>query len=189
MFTGFNSYIKNYLHLSMYDYQALLCMKPQRMPINFASIGRIVSGGQTGADRAAMDFAIRHGFDLGGFVPRGRMAEDGPIDKGYAGLTETASSDPAVRTELNVINSDATIVFSHDSLHGGSLQTVEFARRYRKPILHVLLAEGRSGSLARAAAWLQSVQPNILNIAGPRASEDADIYEAVSGFLEELFSK
>lgn len=173
----------------MYDYQALLCMKPQRMLRNFASIRRIVSGGQTGADRAAMDFAMRHGFELGGVVPRGRMAEDGPIDERYAGLTETASSDPAARTELNVMNSDATIVFSHGSLHGGSLLTVEFARRYGKPIIHVFLAEERSRSLARVAAWLQSVRPNVLNIAGPRASEESAIYEAVSEFLEELYLK
>ena len=71
----------------------------------------ILSGGQTGADRAALDFAIEYGLPHGGWCPRGRLAEDGPIDERYE-LTETPSHRYAQRTEWNVRDSDATVVFS-----------------------------------------------------------------------------
>ena len=78
-------------------------------------INKIISGGQTGVDRAAFDAAIANGVEIGGFVPRGRWAEDGTIPEKYKGLVETESEDPAERTRLNVINSDATILLTRAS--------------------------------------------------------------------------
>ena len=88
---------------------------------------KIVSGGQTGADRAALDFARANGLGIGGWVPRGRLAEDGLIPEDYLGLLEADSTDPAVRTALNVRDSDATLILSHGPLTGGSLLTLQEA--------------------------------------------------------------
>jgi hypothetical protein len=74
-------------------------------------------------------------------LPKGRLAEDGPIPERYSGLVETPSSEPAVRTSLNVRDSDATLIVSHGPLTGGSLLTLEEARRWRKPVLHLDLHE------------------------------------------------
>ena len=96
---------------------------------------KIISGGQTGADRAALDFAIKHRVPHGGWCPAGRLAEDGPIASRYQ-LNETPSLDPAQRTEWNVRDSDATVIFSLTPiLHGGTKLTEEFAHVYGKPVL------------------------------------------------------
>src|ERR1700746_4109837 len=89
---------------------------------------KIVSGGQTGADRAALDWALAHGVECGGVGPKGRKAEDGPIDPKYP-LKETPSASYIQRTEWNVRDSDATILFSVEpTFSGGSKRTMEFAR-------------------------------------------------------------
>src|SRR5258706_15582674 len=98
---------------------------------------KIVSGGQTGADRAALDVALEQGFEIGGWIPKGRRAEDGPIPQSYRGLLETDSADPSVRTALNVRDSDATLIVSHGQLRGGSLLTLDEARRLGRCVLHV----------------------------------------------------
>jgi predicted Rossmann fold nucleotide-binding protein DprA/Smf involved in DNA uptake len=150
---------------------------------------KIISGGQTGADRAAWDAAIEAGIATGGSVPKGRQAEDGPIAGKYPGLTETASPDPMERTRLNVIDSDATLLFSHGPPTGGSRLTAELTEKYNKPLLHIdLAAAAREGAVERVADWLRSTNICVLNVAGPRASEDPSIYEAVREFLVELFS-
>jgi hypothetical protein len=138
---------------------------------------RIVSGGQTGADRAALDAARALGIPTGGWVPRGRAAEDGPLPDAYRGMTETASPDPAVRTEWNVRDSHATLLLSHGSLTGGSAFTRACAKRWSRPLLHLDL-RARSAESAEAALrdWLEALAPRILNVAGPRASEDPEIY-------------
>ena len=89
----------------------------------------IVSGGQTGVDRAAWAAAIELGLPIGGWVPKGRLAEDGEIPARYAGLREAESAEPAVRTALNVRDSDATLIFSHGPLTGGSRLTFDTAAR------------------------------------------------------------
>src|SRR6266542_4186564 len=95
-------------------------------------VERIVSGGQTGADRTALDWAIAHGVPHGGWCPKGRKAEDGPIDARYE-LVETTSSDYLQRTEWNVRDSDGTVVFSIATmLTGGSKKTVDLAHKHRK---------------------------------------------------------
>src|SRR5262245_20122993 len=98
---------------------------------------KIISGGQTGADRAALDWSIRRRIPHGGWCPKGRKAEDGTIDLRYR-LVETPSDDYAQRTEWNVRDSDATAVFSiRNELQGGSLLTFEMATQYNKPVIHL----------------------------------------------------
>ena len=121
-----------------------------------SKVRRIVSGGQTGADRAALDFAIENDIDYGGFVPRGRLAEDGEIPSRYAHLTEAATSDPAERTRLNVLSSDGTILITHGPPVGGSGQTKEFAHSLGKPLLHIDLA---NESIALFSKTLRSRVP------------------------------
>ena len=153
-------------------------------------IERIVSGGQTGADRAALDFAIENDLDYGGFVPRGRLSENGVIPARYAHLTEAATSDPAERTRLNVLSSDGTVLITHGPSEGGSDQTKEFAHSLGKPLLHIdLTNESVADAAERASEWLDLTGCQTLNIAGPRASEDEDIYSAVNEFLGALFKK
>jgi hypothetical protein len=153
-----------------------------------AKIRKIISGGQTGADRAAFDFALENGIETGGFVPKNRRAEDGRISDKYPHLIETGSDDPAERTELNVINSDATLVFSHGELKSGSLLTKKLTEKHGKPFQHVDFSEIKSKqAIERTGKWLDSIDCATLNVAGPRASEDAEIYQTVKVFLEELF--
>ena len=145
---------------------------------------KIVSGGQTGADRAALDFARARGLRVGGWVPKGRLAEDGPIPEDYLGLLEADSTDPAVRTALNVRDSDATLILSHGPLAGGSLLTFQEATRAEKPVLHLDLDQVSTASAAeRLARWLTTIRPRILNVAGPRASEDPRIASATEAVL------
>jgi hypothetical protein len=153
-----------------------------------SKLRKIISGGQAGADRAAWDAAIEAGIATGGFVPAGRQEEDGPIAGKYPGLTETTSPDPAERTRLNVTDSDGTLLFSHGPPTGGSRLTAELAEQYVKPLLHIdLAAVPLENGLKRAADWIEANKIEVLNIAGPRASEDPSIYQAVREFLNELF--
>jgi hypothetical protein len=110
------------------------------------TIPKIVSGGQTGADRAALDWALSHNLPSGGWCPKGRKAEDGAIDSKYP-LKESSSASYVHRTELNVRDSDATVLFSlAPKLTGGSKKTVDFAKKHNKPCLHL---HSGSGTLRR----------------------------------------
>ena len=143
-----------------------------------------MSGGQTGADRAALDVALEHGLEIAGWVPKGRLAEDGPIPHCYASLLETDSTDLSVRTILNVRDSDATLIVSHGPLQGGSLLTLQEAQRLRRSALHVdLTATPAEAAVSLLCEWLRRVDPSTLNIAGPRASEDAAIHSSVAELL------
>ena len=149
-------------------------------------IERIVSGGQTGCDRAAFDAALALGIPLGGWVPRGRLAEDGVIPARYPNLREADSADPAVRTEHNVRDSDATLLLSHGSLTGGSALTRELCERIGRPCLH---ADLLGPAAERVRGWLARVRPAVLNVAGPRASEDVGIYAAARALLAEVLAE
>lgn len=152
-------------------------------------VNRIISGGQTGADRAALDFALQAGIECGGWVPKGRMAEDGVIPARYPNLVETDSDDPGIRTELNVRDSDATLLMTQKAPTGGSALTVEVATRLGKPVFHIdLLRESVERVVPRLGQWLQDLQPAILNVAGPRASEDPETYHFTKAVLEGIFS-
>lgn len=146
----------------------------------------IVSGDQTGADRAALDFAIEFGLAHGGWCPRGRLAEDGPIDARYD-LRETPSRRYAQRTEWNVRDSDATVVFSIAAeLTGGSALTLAVAQRLGKPCLHLssetasAFGQDPAGELL---ALLAEHHVERLNLAGPRASQEPQVAEFVRSVL------
>ena len=150
-------------------------------------IRRVISGGQTGADRGAWDAALDVGVPIGGWVPAGRWAEDGPIPPGYGELPETAESDVAVRTERNARDSDATLILSHGPPTGGTAWTVKCAQRLRKPCLHLDLARiDEEESHRLAVAWIERHRIERLNIAGPRASDDPAIYPAVRRVLTRI---
>ena len=132
-------------------------------------IQKIVSGGQTGVDRAALDVALELGISCGGWCPRNRIAEDGRISERYP-LKETATSDPSVRTELNVTDSDGTLVLTWGKAFGGTLLTILCARHHRKPFLEVNLAGQPEIEFLRR--WVEFQKIQVLNIAGPRESHD-----------------
>jgi predicted Rossmann fold nucleotide-binding protein DprA/Smf involved in DNA uptake len=156
--------------------------------MKFKKVKTIVSGGQTGADRAAFDFALENQIAISGFMPKGRRAEDGKIGEKYPNLTETLTRNYAERTELNVQNSDATLIVSHGELTKGSLMTKRFATKHQKPFLHINFLESNiKESANKVRKWLNSINCKKLNIAGSRASTDAAIYERTRDFLAELF--
>jgi len=151
-------------------------------------IKRIVSGGQTGADRAALDAAQALGIETGGWVPRNRWAEDGRVPDRYRNMKETTSADPAARTACNVRDSDGTVVFSHGTVSGGTKWTVEAGRKLHKPMLRLDLATQPVETAAhRLLAWSVAERIEVLNAAGPRESEDGGIYAAVRSVLESAF--
>lgn len=153
------------------------------------NVRKIISGGQTGADRAALDFALAKGFEIGGFVPHGRVAEDGKIPDRYTNLTETPSSDPAERTELNIVNSDATLIISNSELAGGSRLTASLVEFHKKSLLHIDLSIVQAEKAADAVRdWIGTNEFEVINVAGPRASEDPEIYHAVVDLLERAFA-
>jgi hypothetical protein len=150
----------------------------------------IISGGQTGADRAALDFAIAHHIRHAGWCPKGRLAEDGPISSIYQ-LRETPSNRYAERTEWNIRDSDATVVFSISSeVYSGTALTLQLAKRLGKPWLHLAQDHRDTGSgepSARLGNFLQQHQVTRLNVAGPRQSRGAEISEFVRQVLTETF--
>ncbi|MFO8028358.1 MAG: putative molybdenum carrier protein [Cyclonatronaceae bacterium] len=150
-------------------------------------IERLISGAQTGADRAALDVALELNIPCGGWVPKGRLAEDGIIPEHYPNLIETPSSAMEVRTEWNIRDSDATLILSHGPLDGGSLYTRIKAEELSKPWLHLDLAKtGPEQASKMAKDWLTKVQPRTLNVAGPRASKDTRIYSRTLQILRQL---
>ena len=148
---------------------------------------KIISGGQTGADRAALDVAIRHGFPHGGWCPKGRKAEDGPIGGQYQ-LTETHSANYLQRTEWNVRDSDATVIFTlGPELSGGSLKTAEFAKKHQKLWLHLPYRGGTylPTSEEKLQEFLTRHQIRVLNVAGSRESKAPGIRSWTASVLEE----
>jgi hypothetical protein len=146
----------------------------------------IVSGGQTGVDRAALDVAIAHGVPCGGWCPRGRLAEDRPIPVHYP-LRETESPKYAVRTRLNVRDSDGTLVLVFGEPAGGTSLTIEFAAELRRPCLVVDLEDPPEP--ATVAEWIAAHRMTTLNVAGPRESTSPGVYSAALRFLSEVFSR
>jgi hypothetical protein len=138
----------------------------------------IISGGQTGADRAALDFALEFGLAHEGWCPRGRTAEDGTIDQHYE-LRETPSRRYAQRTEWNVRDSDATVVFSIGSqLKGGTALTAAVAERLGKPWLHLssdLISATGADPAQTLLDFVAAHHVERLNVAGPRASQEPGI--------------
>jgi hypothetical protein len=147
---------------------------------------KIVSGGQTGVDRAALDVALQLGLDCGGWCPKGRRAEDGHIGAHYP-LRETPSTDYAQRTEWNVRDSDATLVLTRGSPTEGTALTIQIAARLRKSCLIVDLA--REPDVRQAAEWLLLYQIRTFNVAGPRESKCPGIYAQAGEYLARLIEQ
>ena len=154
-----------------------------------ATLKKIISGGQTGADRAALDAAIRFGIPHGGWVPKGRRAEDGVISDRYR-MKEMPTGHYWRRTEQNVLDSEGTLIFSFGPLKGGSELTLNLTKKHRRPSLHLNLDEmSIRDSAQHAMAFIQQHHIQIVNIAGPRASESPGIYRAVTEVLDKILGK
>jgi hypothetical protein len=154
-----------------------------RMP-NVTPVERLISGAQTGADRAALDFAIGHAIPHGGWCPKGRRAEDGRIPPRYQ-LTETPSKDYEQRTRWNVRDSDATLIISTSpKLTGGSEYTLRHAEELNRPCLHLHPGNDDPQTIK---TFLEKNRVKTLNIAGPRESGDPGIYHYVTAVLERTF--
>ncbi len=149
------------------------------------SIRKVVSGGQTGVDRAALDAATAAGLPVGGWCPRGRRAADGVIDARYP-LRETPSAEYAERTAWNVRDSDGTLVLVFTEPAGGTALTVREAERQGKPLFVHRLA-GTAG-VAEVRAWIAREGVRVLNVAGPREEEAPGIHAAAYAFLTALFT-
>lgn len=147
-------------------------------------IKKIISGGQTGVDRAALDAAITLAIDHGGWIPQGRLTESGSLPLEYR-LKETMSSSYAERTLKNVLDADGTLIISRGPLTGGSEYTRELAVKHHRPWLHIDL--NNQGAFQAATVinnWISDKKIEILNVAGPRASKDPKIYHDTREILE-----
>lgn len=148
---------------------------------------KIVSGGQTGVDRAALDVALTLGIPHGGWCPKGRRAEDGRIPDKYL-LQESESRDYSVRTEQNVIDSDATLILFRAKVTGGTRLTQHLASKHVKPQMRIDLQQADSPEQLELATysladWLAEQQTAVLNIAGPRESSNQGIHHQAMDFL------
>lgn len=148
-------------------------------------IEMIVSGGQSGVDRAALDQAAASGIPLGGWCPKGRLSEEGVIPDRYP-LTETPSESYEQRTEWNVRDSDGTLILAWGEIGGGTAFTAQLARRLEKPTIIVDLREGRD--VARVRRWIAEHRIRVLNVAGPRASKEPKVYGEACRFLSMLLA-
>ena len=156
------------------------------------TVTKIVSGGQTGVDRAALDWALSNDVSCGGWCPAGRVAEDGVIDRRYS-LEETPGEGYSQRTAWNVRDSDGTLIFSLSRrLTGGTQLTEQLARKWKRPCLVLSKEEHPAGSETQAAAALHEfVDTNrieILNVAGPRSSTESDAGNFAKAILDTAFS-
>lgn len=149
-------------------------------------IKKIISGGQTGVDRAALDAAIQYNIPHGGWCPRGRRAEDGIVDARYQ-LVETASHDYNQRTEYNVKDSDGTLILNLGKLEGGTAFTVRIAEAIPKPCLIVNLA--RPVDTHGVFTWLAVNKIHVLNVAGPRESKYPGIYARAKMELDRILDE
>jgi hypothetical protein len=144
---------------------------------------KIVSGGQTGVDRAALDAALILGVPCGGWCPKGRLAEDGAISTRYP-LTETHSAKYPYRTACNVRDSDATLILTRGEPTGGTALTVSLADSYRKPLWVVDLQ--RASAVKPVVEWINQQTVQVLNVAGPRESQCPGIYPQAYAYLQTL---
>jgi len=146
---------------------------------------KVVSGGQTGVDRGALDAAIKLGIAHGGWCPRGRLAEDGQIPDRYE-LSETDSPNYAVRTERNVLDSDATLILCRGRPTGGTELTLRLAQQHGKP--HRVVDLDDPPAPAEVRRWLEDERVAVLNVAGPRQSQSPGIGEQTTKFVCELLT-
>ncbi len=145
---------------------------------------KLVSGGQTGVDRAALDAALAAGLACGGWCPARRRAEDGPLDARYP-LDETPSTSYRQRTEWNVRDSDGTLILARGDLIGGTRLTADLAKSFGRPLLVMVLPDA---SIDAALKWIVTSNIRTLNIAGPRGEGDLALYFEARGFVAALIA-
>jgi Circularly permutated YpsA SLOG family len=151
-------------------------------------VKKVISGGQTGVDRAGLDAAMAAGIPVGGYCLQGRRAEDGVIPGKYP-LIELDSPESRYRTEMNVITSDGTLIINRGNLTEGTRLTNELAVKHGKPHLIVQLYSDKIIQPEQAIRWINGHTINVLNIAGPRESKcPGGIYRGAYGYLEEMFA-
>ena len=148
---------------------------------------KIISGGQTGVDRAALDAAIELGFQYGGFCPKGRLAEDGIILDKYK-LTELSSSQYLMRTFENVQASDGTLIIHAGTMSGGTIKTKDYCQITSKPVFEINLLEDPKIIPVNFDNWIKENRIIIMNVAGPRESETS-VYDSTFSLLMDLLSK
>ena len=148
-------------------------------------VEKIVSGGQAGVDRAALDAAMAAGLEVGGWCPKGRRAEDSPIPDRYP-LTETKCNKYRTRTRWNVRDSDATLILCEGEPSGGTALTIQFCEQLNKPFM---IISPSSTDFKAVNEWLLSQQVKVLNVAGPRERIDAQIYDISLQWLSRLICK
>jgi hypothetical protein len=146
-------------------------------------IEKVVSGGQTGVDRAALDAALERDIACGGWCPAGRHADDGRIPDRYP-LRETVDMDHTVRTENNVRDSDGTLMFYRGSLQGGTAYAVLMAKHLKRPVMAVNLDE--PVGVDAIAQWVANNRIRVLHIGGQRESSSPGIYQAAHRLIGEI---
>ncbi len=149
-------------------------------------IKKIISGGQTGADQAALDIAIELGIPHGGWIPKGRKTEVGPLPAKYQ-LKEMPTAEYLKRTEQNVIDSDGTLIITHGELKGGTEYAAKMALKHNKPWMHIDADElSVEAAVQIIRAWISGNEVAVLNVGGPRASEDPRIYSTAGSLIRTL---
>jgi predicted Rossmann-fold nucleotide-binding protein len=167
------------------DLKGLLYCKWLGLSMTGTRLKKIISGGQTGVDRAALDAALESGISCGGWCPKGRRAEDGVIPLNYA-MEETSSSDYPQRTEFNVQDADGTLILAWGPPLGGTLLTLRLARKHRKPCRIIDLSAAIDAPSSRE--WIIKNEIETLNVAGPRESEAPGIYTRALNLLREVLA-
>lgn len=149
---------------------------------------KVISGGQTGVDRAGLDAALNAGIPIGGYCPKGRGAEDGVIPEKYP-MIELDSPETYYRTERNVLDSDGTLILNKGPLTEGTKLTHDFTVKYGKPSLIVQLDADKVLKPEHVIRWMEGQFISTLNVAGPRESKYPDgIYSEAYAYLERVFA-
>jgi hypothetical protein len=147
-------------------------------------IEKIISGGQTGVDQAALDVAIELNIPHGGWIPKGRKTEDGILPDKYQ-LKEMPTASYPPRTEKNILDSDGTLIICHGKLTGGSALTRKMAKKHDRPWLHLDMDKlSISDASKTTASWIDRHDIQVLNVAGSRASKDPEIYKTTVEILK-----
>ena len=147
---------------------------------------KIISGGQTGVDRAALDVALERDMAVGGWCPKGRLAEDGVLSGKYP-LTETPSDEYDQRTEWNVRDADGTLILTHGEPTGGTAYTIEMAIKLGKP--YFIVDFDKQAKFMPVLKWVEESGIKVLNVAGPRGSGMPGIYSEAEKFLIEILDR
>ena len=152
---------------------------------------KIVSGGQTGADQGALSACVQRGFPYGGWIPKGRRTEKGPVPARYRKLRQHWSRHYPPRTERNVVESDCTVIFTYGKPDGGSRLTIGFAKQHGKPCLKVDLNRPHEAAVAKVVRWAKRHLPDdaVLNVAGSRRSKAPGIHRAVKQVIMEVLAR